>query len=327
VTLSGNLIEQRFEMSLARAPFDPEDDQLLKGSPSCLMCPKRAGNQPLLFEGPDLEARCTDPACFQKKVKAAGTQMAKALKKQGHKVHGVTESRETFFEQGYRGWQLQERWVFPHERASYESNLPWDRILKAELKEEKVQTWVTHPDRGIVLRVFPRSRAMQVARAQGHAFAGARKKKTPAEKKKNTEQKTRRLAEQKVTEALIARLDEVELDSHVLWLAEAILDSARSDSLRMACQAFGLKREKEVRTNYGTQRETWRDRLVRALNECEVTPPRLFLMVLMLEQGWTWRPSGSKVPSLRERLIGEMGIDESELEQGIRTAPARPSGT
>ena len=46
---------------------------------------------------------------------------------------------------------------------------------------------------------------------------------------------------------------------HVGWLADAILDAARSDSLRKTCQAFGLKREKEIQTRYGKEKESRRD--------------------------------------------------------------------
>jgi ParB/RepB/Spo0J family partition protein len=63
VTRARQLIETRFEMCLASAAFDPQDESLVKGVGNCMACPKRAGNQPLLFEGPDREARCTDPVC------------------------------------------------------------------------------------------------------------------------------------------------------------------------------------------------------------------------------------------------------------------------
>jgi ParB/RepB/Spo0J family partition protein len=319
VTRARQLIESRFEMCLASAPFDPEDESLVKGVGSCMACPKRAGNQPLLFEGPDLEARCTDPVCFSKKVKAAGRKQAKRLQDEDHTVHGIKASKEEFFQQGYRGWDLRDKWITPDQRASYDAKLTWGKVLKEELAQEEHQVYVVHPDSGVVLRIFPRSRAMKVAKEQGHEFAGARKKrkKTAAEKRQETEHKIQRLTEGHVTEALVARLDDVELDAHVDWLVDAILDAARSDSLKRTCQAFGLKREKELESRHGKEKESWRDRLCRAVREEEVTAKKVLMQVLMQEQGWRYRPEGTEQPSLRERLLVEFGIDEVAIGQKV----------
>ncbi len=119
--------------------------------------------------------------------------------------------------------------------------------------------------------------------------------------------------------ALLARLDDFELDSHVDWLVDAMLDAARSDSLKRACQAFGLKREREMKTAYGQEKESWRDRLARAATDGELTRTRVFLQVLTQEQGWRYRPAGTEQPSLRERLIVEFAIDEKAVEQKVRS--------
>jgi hypothetical protein len=126
--------------------------------------------------------------------KAAGRKKAKRLKDDDHTVHGLKASREEFFEKTYRGFDLKDKWVTPEQRASYETNLTWGKVLKEELAHEDSHTYVTHPDTGIVLRVFPRSRAMKIAKEQGHAWAGARTKtkRTAAEKKRLDEQKRER---------------------------------------------------------------------------------------------------------------------------------------
>jgi hypothetical protein len=83
------------------------------------------------------------------------------------------------------------------------------------------------------------------------------------------------------------------------------------------CQAFGLKREKEIQTNYGKQRETWRDRLCRSVPRKEIKTKPLFLALLMQEQGWTYRPSRES-PSLRERLLGVTEVDDEGIEAAAR---------
>jgi len=321
VARARSILESRFEMSLAEAPFDPDDEKLLKDVPACMACPKRAGNQPLLFDGPDVEARCTDPACFARKVRAAGRQEARALRKEGHVVHGVKESRERFFERGYRGHELKKEWITPVARASYESRLIWGRVLEEELEQEAPRRFVVHPDTGVVVRIFPWSRAIKVAKAQGHEWAGARTKNklTPAEKRKRTREKNKREEEQRTTERLAARLDEVDLEKHIEWLADAILDAARSDSLRLSCRAFGLRREKEVETPYGKEKESWRDRLVRAVSEKVITPRALLLLVLIHEQGWRYRPPGTEASALRDRLIEELDIGRRATGKKVQT--------
>ena len=62
-----------------------------------------------------------------------------------------------------------------------------------------------------------------------------------------------------------------------------------------------------MQTAYGKEKESWRDRLCRAVREEEVTPRKLFLQVLMQEQGWRYRPEGTEQPSLRERLLESFG--------------------
>jgi len=69
--------------------------------------------------------------------------------------------------------------------------------------------------RGLLQRLsVPRNKDGRYMVVAGHR----RLQKTPAQKWKDTERTARRLAAQRVTEALVARLDEVALGSHVLWL-------------------------------------------------------------------------------------------------------------
>jgi len=325
VARARRVIEENFELNLADAPFDPGDENLVKGVPSCMACPKRAGNQPLLFEGADAEARCTDPVCFRKKARAAFRKKARELRADDQVVHAVKASAEEFFVHGYSGPVLKDEWITPEQRASYETNLTWGKILAEELRAQESGTYVTHPDTGEVIRVFPRSKAMQVARAQGHAWAGAKKKRTrtKAEQRAAKEAQIGRLVEEKVNEALRVKLDQVSLDERAAWLAEAILDSARCDSLRLTCSALGLKREKEVQTRYGKEKESWRDRLARAIKEKAFTPKVVFLEVLTREQGWHHRTKGA---ALRDRLLAELTIDVKEIERKARAEVPKGEG-
>ena len=47
-------IEREIHLDISNAPFDARDEQLLPSAGSCAACPKRTGNNPLLFpdDGP-----------------------------------------------------------------------------------------------------------------------------------------------------------------------------------------------------------------------------------------------------------------------------------
>ena len=65
-------IDSNILLVLKDAPFSKRDPQLVPAAGSCADCPKRTGHNKLLF-GDDLGRqgdRCTDPGCYQAKVRA-----------------------------------------------------------------------------------------------------------------------------------------------------------------------------------------------------------------------------------------------------------------
>jgi ParB family chromosome partitioning protein len=60
-------IQQEVLLDLAKAPFDTKDAKLTAAG-SCVDCPKRTGNNQLLFADVKKGDICTDPACFAAKV-------------------------------------------------------------------------------------------------------------------------------------------------------------------------------------------------------------------------------------------------------------------
>ena len=64
-------IEHNVLLLLKQAPFNKRDAQLLPAAGSCVDCPKRTGNNKLLFvEWSENESQCTDPNCYAAKVEA-----------------------------------------------------------------------------------------------------------------------------------------------------------------------------------------------------------------------------------------------------------------
>lgn len=64
-------IHDNYMLRLKEARFAPTDATLLPEAGPCTTCPKRTGNQALLFQDVKSADVCTDPACFREKTLAA----------------------------------------------------------------------------------------------------------------------------------------------------------------------------------------------------------------------------------------------------------------
>ncbi len=85
-------IEREIHLDLKNAPFETEDANLLSGAGACTVCPKRTGNNPLLFPEIRNKSVCTDPACYQAKIQAFVEVRVEPLVKEGQKPIQVSEA-------------------------------------------------------------------------------------------------------------------------------------------------------------------------------------------------------------------------------------------
>lgn len=86
-------IQLRYMLDLDRARFSIKDAKLVKEAGSCDTCPKRTGNQAILY--PDLSADiCTDPNCFASKSRAHDEKTLTTAKKKGVPVYEGEEATE-----------------------------------------------------------------------------------------------------------------------------------------------------------------------------------------------------------------------------------------
>jgi ParB family chromosome partitioning protein len=85
-------IEREIHLDLKNAPFDAGDANLLPTAGPCTACPKRMGNNPLLFpEIRNKSSLCTDPACYKAKVQALVQLRVRLLVERGQKPLQVSE--------------------------------------------------------------------------------------------------------------------------------------------------------------------------------------------------------------------------------------------
>jgi ParB/RepB/Spo0J family partition protein len=113
-------IQQRYMLDLGTAVFSLTDAKLLAAAGACTKCPKRAGNQPEVFEGvsPDL---CTDPDCFAEKKAAHYNATITAANKKGIPVHEAAEAHAM----ASKAWNRDSEFVHADVHLSYfERNAP-----------------------------------------------------------------------------------------------------------------------------------------------------------------------------------------------------------
>jgi ParB family transcriptional regulator, chromosome partitioning protein len=86
-------IEREIHLSLAQAPFDVNDPNLVPAAGPCSTCPKRSGSNPLLFADSIRKADvCVDPECYGRKEAALVTLRLKEIEAAGEKPVKVSES-------------------------------------------------------------------------------------------------------------------------------------------------------------------------------------------------------------------------------------------
>lgn len=84
-------VQNRYMLDLDDAVFSLTDAKLLATAGACMKCPKRAGNQPEVFEGIDANF-CTDPDCFGEKKAAHYNALITQANKKGIPIHEGVEA-------------------------------------------------------------------------------------------------------------------------------------------------------------------------------------------------------------------------------------------
>jgi ParB family chromosome partitioning protein len=85
-------IEREIHLDLKHAPFDSGDASLVPAAGPCSACPKRTGNNRLLFPEIRNKSLCTDPACYHTKVQAFVQLRVGPLVKDGQQPLQISES-------------------------------------------------------------------------------------------------------------------------------------------------------------------------------------------------------------------------------------------
>jgi len=118
-------IDREIHLDLKNAPFDVSDANLLPAAGPCSTCPKRTGNNPLLFPEIRNKSVCTDPACYRIKIQALVQARLEPLMKEGQKPVQISsapywqarsKSSNTLYEGQYR--RVEREGECPHAQAA-----------------------------------------------------------------------------------------------------------------------------------------------------------------------------------------------------------------
>jgi ParB family chromosome partitioning protein len=132
-------VEREIHLDISNAPFDAQDETLLPAAGSCAACPKRTGNNPLLFPEVRQKSICTDRACYHAKIEALVQIRVKPLEESGEKPLRVSQAP---------AWQVKK----PQPDVLYEGQ--YRRIAKkAECPQTKAAIVTDGPQAGTLLHV------------------------------------------------------------------------------------------------------------------------------------------------------------------------------
>ncbi len=118
-------IEREVHLDLKNAPFDVNDANLLPSAGACSECPKRTGNNPLLFPEIRNKSLCTDPTCYRAKIQALVRIRVESLVKEGQKPIQISsapywqarsKSPDTLYEGQFR--RVEREGECPHTQAA-----------------------------------------------------------------------------------------------------------------------------------------------------------------------------------------------------------------
>jgi ParB family transcriptional regulator, chromosome partitioning protein len=118
-------VDREIHLDLKNAPFDINDPNLAPAAGPCSTCPKRTGNNPLLFPEVRNKSICTDPACYRTKIQALVQARLEPLMKEGQKPVQISsapywqarsKSSGTLYEGQYR--RAEREGECPHTQAA-----------------------------------------------------------------------------------------------------------------------------------------------------------------------------------------------------------------
>ena len=228
-------IEREVLLDLTNAPFDTQDETLLPLAGSCARCPKRTGNNPLLFPEVRQKSTCTDRECFRAKVEALVQIRVKPLEEKGEKPLRVSE---------VPSWQTN----------GHKSDLLYEgQFHRAKGKEEcpsaKPAVYVDGKRTGAIFYVCQNEKCPVHTQTTKYERAPQeRAQRTKERLAERVEKQTRT----RILDAVRNKLVDVPSRLDLEMIALDYLHRLGNDNQRRLCRSYGWQ-EKKTKTAWGTR--------------------------------------------------------------------------
>ena len=257
-------VEREIHLDLTNAPFDPQDQSLVPSAGSCAKCPKRTGNNPLLFPEVRQKSICTDRACYRRKVEALVQIRVKPLEAAGEKPLHISHAP---------AWQGQHR----DANVLYEGQFRTAR-KKMECPDTKPAVVIDGPDAGKLFHVCRDDQCPIHARVTRYEPSpqerAARAKQVLAER---IEKQTRVRMLNAIRQKLPATLSRPDLEMAALDYFERL----GHDNHRRLCRVYGWE-EKKTKASWGGSTVDYKTIAGKAVSEMGTPEVHRFLVVCAL---------------------------------------------
>jgi ParB/RepB/Spo0J family partition protein len=299
------IISQRYMLRLVNAPFAAGDAGLLPKAGACTTCPKRTGNQAVLFEDVSNADVCTDPICYREKVDAAWEIASKAHAAAGGKVLTKAEARATF----PYGTHVDHRAALVDlEAKAYDvdAKKTWHQVLK-DAKIEPAVVLARDPE-GNIRELVSASTVKRASRLLRPASSGPKPKASPAEKRKHRENEIKSALNGLALREIVCRAEEAVADPKPTALVQRIF------RLLAMAMLFGYASSADevcLRRGLEVPKGKHPDEVLR--KAIPATPyPKLVGLVLELAIGEGYGPSCAEVLEAALKLFG---VDRKKLRE------------
>jgi ParB family chromosome partitioning protein len=296
-------VEQQIHLDLANAPFDPQDETLLPLAGSCTKCPKRTGNNPLLFPEVRQKTICTDRACYHLKVEALVQIRTKALEESGQKPLRVSHAP---------AWQTKQR----KPDVLYEGH--YRTVKKVECPQAQPAVVIDGINAGKVLHVC-RDEQCKVHAGVTHYEPSPKERADRA--KELLAQRTEKLTRLRVLNAIRKKLPATLSRPDLEMAALDYFGRLGHDNHRRLCRVYGWE-EKRTRAAWGGTTVDYR--VIGEKAVCGMSTPEVqhFLVVCSLVSdlychGYDPKQTLAKHSNLA-RAAARYKIDAAKLASDVR---------
>lgn len=256
------VIRDEFMLQLKNAAFPVGDATLRPNAGACTECPKRTGNQKLLFADVADDDLCTDPACFREKMRAHGDRELAAAKASGDTILGKGEAKQIFRSGYYRDETSPSDLAHnaPYVEPDGTADDIWEyrkkrRTLLLRGRELPPSVWAVDPRTGLPRELWRKAdwqkavKAAGLVKSDGRASATTLTAQEKASRKRMAEKAALESAVADATIAAYVAAAERDLATVaqpiLLGLARAAIGRAWHDTLKRVVARRGLDRDAE----------------------------------------------------------------------------------